>query len=229
MTRAQVLRYGGAMDFVFEQIRVGGDRNFGYLVGDRKAAVAAAVDPAFSPELFAERASAQGLEITHILNTHGHSDHVNGNDRLKELTGAVVGAYKDSHVRPDLALEDGDTVTIGPLSLRVLHLPGHSPDHLVFWLAAQRVALTGDLLFVGKIGGTAGEEDGRTEYESLERLLQELPDDTTIWPGHDYGCRPASTIALERLVNPFLQAPDLRSFLKLKADWARFKAQHGLV
>lgn len=217
------------MDFVFEQIRVGGDRNFGYLVGDRKATVAAAVDPAFAPELFSERAAAQGLKITHILNTHGHSDHVNGNDRLKELTGAVVGAWKGSHVPHDLALDDGDTVEVGSLRLRVLFLPGHSPDHLVFHLAEQRVAITGDLLFVGKIGGTGTEEDARTEYASLERLLQELPDDTTIWPGHDYGCRPASTIALERLVNPFLHAPDYRSFLKLKADWADFKARHGLA
>jgi glyoxylase-like metal-dependent hydrolase (beta-lactamase superfamily II) len=217
------------MDFVFEQIRVGGDRNFGYLVGDRKAQVAAAIDPAFSPELFVERAGAQGLAITHILNTHGHGDHVNGNARLKELTGAPVGAYKGSHIGPDLPLDDGDTVTVGSLLLRVFHLPGHSPDHLVFWLAEQRVAITGDLLFVGKIGGTATEEDARTEYESLERLLKELPDDATIWPGHDYGCRPASTIALERLVNPFLEAPDYRSFVKLKADWARFKADHGLV
>ncbi|MHC4816692.1 MAG: hydroxyacylglutathione hydrolase family protein [Planctomycetota bacterium] len=217
------------MDFVFEQIRVGGDRNLGYLVGDRKAAVAAAIDPAFAPELFAERAGAQGLEITHILNTHGHGDHVNGNDRLKELTGAAVGAYKDSHVGPDLALDDGDTVAVGSLTLRVLHLPGHSPDHLLFWLAEQRVAITGDLLFVGKIGGTATEAEAREEYESLQRLLKELPGDTTIWPGHDYGCRPASTIALELLVNPFLQAPDFRSFLGIKADWARFKAQHGLI
>jgi glyoxylase-like metal-dependent hydrolase (beta-lactamase superfamily II) len=217
------------MDFVFEQIRVGGDRNFGYLVGDRKATVAAAIDPAFSPELFTERADAQGLKITHILNTHGHGDHVNGNARLKELTGAQVGAYKGSHVGPDLPLDDGDTVEVGSLTLHVLYLPGHSPDHLVFWLPDQRVAITGDLLFVGKIGGTATEEEARTEYASLERLLEELPDDTTIWPGHDYGCRPASTIALERLVNPFLQAPDYRSFLQLKADWARFKAQHGLA
>jgi glyoxylase-like metal-dependent hydrolase (beta-lactamase superfamily II) len=217
------------MDFVFEQIRVGGDRNFGYLVGDRKANVAAAIDPAFAPELFQQRAGAQGLEITHILNTHGHSDHVNGNARLKELTGAAVGAYKESHVGPDLALDDGDTIAIGSLTLRVLYLPGHSPDHLVFHLAEQRVAITGDLLFVGKIGGTGTEAEARTEYESLQRLLGELPDDTTIWPGHDYGCRPASTIALERLVNPFLEAPDYPSFSKLKADWADFKARHGLA
>ncbi|MHC4550298.1 MAG: hydroxyacylglutathione hydrolase family protein [Planctomycetota bacterium] len=217
------------MDFIFEQIRVGGDRNFGYLVGDRAAGVAAAVDPAYQPGRFQERAQAQGLKITHILNTHGHVDHVNGNAQLKQLTGARVGAYKESHPRPDLPLADGDTVAVGPLALRVRHVPGHSPDHLLFWLAEQRVALTGDLLFVGKIGGTATAEEARTEYESLQRVLAELPDDTTIWPGHDYGCRPASTLALERLMNPFLQAPDFAAFLALKAGWADFKARHGLV
>ena len=84
-------------------------------------------------------------------------------------------------------------------------MPGHCPDHVLFHLPEQKVAVTGDLLFVGKIGGTAGEEDARTEFESLRRVLSELPDDTTVWPGHDYGNSPSSTIAHEKLSNPFMQ------------------------
>ena len=217
------------MNFVFEQIRVGGDRNFGYLLGDRAAGIAAAVDPAYSPATFRERADAQGLKITHILNTHGHSDHTNGNARLKELTGARVGAHRDAVPAPDLPLADGDTVALGSLALHVFHVPGHSPDHLLFFLPAQKVALTGDLLFVGKIGGTATEASARTERESLLRVLRELPPETTIWPGHDYGCRPASTIALELANNPFLLATGLDAFLELKRDWAAFKARNGLL
>lgn len=216
------------MDFVFEQVRVGGDRNFGYLVGDRSAGVAAAVDPSFTPESIHERAAAQGLRITLILNTHGHSDHTNGNARLKGLTEAPVAAWKEALPAPDLPLDEGDTFAIGSIGVSVLHVPGHSRDHLLFYLPRQEVALTGDLLFVGKVGGTATEDDARTEYESLHRVLRELPATATVWPGHDYGCRPASTLALERLANPFLQAPDFAAFWRLKRDWAAFKAAHGL-
>jgi glyoxylase-like metal-dependent hydrolase (beta-lactamase superfamily II) len=67
--------------FVFEQLRTGGDRNFGYLVGDRKAGKAVLVDPSYDPGRLVDRARVQNLEITHILNTHGHSDHTNGNKK----------------------------------------------------------------------------------------------------------------------------------------------------
>jgi glyoxylase-like metal-dependent hydrolase (beta-lactamase superfamily II) len=215
------------VDFVFEQIRNGGDRNFGYLVGDRPRGVAAAVDPSFAPERYQERAQAQGLRITHILNTHGHTDHVNGNAKLKKLTGAPVAAHPLA--RPDLPLTDGAALAVGSIAIRVLHVPGHCDDHVLFHLPEQRIAITGDLLFVGKVGGTETEEDARKEYASLARVLAELPPDTTVWPGHDYGSRPSSTLALERLCNPFLRAPDFAAFYRLKQDWARFKAENGLL
>jgi len=71
------------------------------------------------------------------------------------------------------------------------------------------ILITGDLLFVGKVGGTTNDDDARTEWASLRRLLDRLPDDATVWPGHDYGVRPSSTIGLERATNPFLRCPDL--------------------
>lgn len=216
------------MNFIFEQIRSGGDRNFGYLIGDRKAKEAALVDPSYTPEAFVERAKAQGLVVKVIINTHGHADHTNGNPTAKQLTGASVAAYKDSPVKPDLKLEDGQTIAVGSLSIKVFYLPGHAPDHVVLYLAREKVAITGDLVFVGKIGGTESDEDARREHESLQRLLRELPDDTTLWPGHDYGCRAASTMGLEKATNPFLQAKSLAEFLELKRDWSAFKARHGL-
>ena len=217
------------MDLILEQIRTGGDRNFAYLVGDRKAGVAAAVDPAFAPERVLERARAQGLEIRYVLNTHGHPDHTGGNDALVGMTGANVAAWKDSHTRPDVALDDGEVVEIGAFALRTMYVPGHTDDHVLFHLPDAKAAITGDHLFVGKIGGTGTDAAARKEYASLERTLAELPDETTIWPGHDYGCRPSSTIGLERITNPFLQTGDLAAFLQLKRDWADFKADNGLM
>jgi len=216
------------VDFILEQIRVGGDRNLGYLVGDRAARVAAAIDPAFSPGMFLERAEAQGLRIAWILNTHGHGDHTNGNAELKRRTGARIAAHAAAPTEPDRALADGDEVAVGSVVIRALHVPGHTLDHLLFFLPREKVAITGDLLFVGKVGGTSTDEEARAEHASLERVLRDLPPETTVWPGHDYGCRPSSTLALEALMNPFLRVPDLATFLDLKRDWARFKLRHGL-
>jgi len=216
------------MKFIFEQIRTGGDRNFAYLLGDRDAKVGALVDPAYDPAAAVDRATAQGLRVEYIINTHGHPDHVNGNDEAKRLTDAPIAAYKGSHVGPDVPLDDNQELQLGFLTLRFFHVPGHCDDHLLIHLAEQRVALTGDLLFVGKIGGTGTDELACVEYESLQRTLRELPDETSIWPGHDYGCRPSSTIALEKATNPFLLAADLDDFLELKRDWSRFKQQNGL-
>jgi glyoxylase-like metal-dependent hydrolase (beta-lactamase superfamily II) len=217
------------VNFIFEQLRTGGDRNFGYLVGDRAAGVAVAVDPSYDQDIFVERAEAQGLKITLVLNTHWHGDHTNGNERLASLTGAKIASLPGCPPQSGPALMDGCEVTAGAYAIRVLHVPGHTPDHVLFHLPEQEVAITGDLLFVGKIGGTMTEEQARAEWDSLKRVLGELPDDTTIWPGHDYGCRAASTIALERLVNPFLQTDDFDAFLMLKRGWADFKAKHGLA
>lgn len=216
------------MRFIFEQVRVGGDRNFGYLVGDREAGTGVLVDPSYAPEVLVARAKAQGLTVTHILNTHGHADHTNGNATAKVLTGAPV-AGGPGHPGPlDLTLQDGDRIPCGSYGIRVWHVPGHCPDHLAFLVEEAAAALTGDLLFVGKIGGTATEADAHTEWDSLQRLLREWPAHTTIWPGHDYGARPSSTLDWERRFNPFLQCADRIEFLALKRDWAAFKVHHGL-
>jgi glyoxylase-like metal-dependent hydrolase (beta-lactamase superfamily II) len=217
------------MQLIFEQIRAGGDRNFGYLLGDRDARQAVLIDPSYSPEIFVQRARDQGLTVTHIINTHGHPDHTNGNARAREMTGAPLAAFAGSLlVSPDVGIGDGQELVVGALRLRPLHVPGHCPDHLVLYEPTWRLAITGDLLFVGKVGGTTNDDDARTEWTSLQRLLDTVPDDATVWPGHDYGARPSSTIGLERATNPFLRCADVAAFLAFKRDWPTFKQELGL-
>jgi hydroxyacylglutathione hydrolase len=216
------------MRFVFEQIRTGGDRNLAYLIGDRVARVAAVIDPSFDPERVVDRATAQGLVVKYVINTHGHPDHVNGNDDAKRRTNAPIAGHERALTELDLELEDQQEILLGSILLRFLHTPGHADDHLVIHLPQQKIAVTGDLLFVGKVGGTSNDADAAVEFESLQRALRELPDDTTIWPGHDYGCRPSSTMALERATNPFLIVQNVAEFLDLKARWPAFKAKLGL-
>lgn len=214
------------MRLIFEQIRSGGDRNFGYLLGDRDARTGVLIDPSYSPDLFVERARAQGLTITHVINTHSHPDHTNGNERALALTGARFAAHP--MLTPEVPLGDGVTLEIGELRLTAHHVPGHCADHIVLFESVHRLLVTGDLLFVGKVGGTQNDVDAKTEWRSLQRLLTLVPNDATVWPGHDYGIRPSSTIALERQTNPFLLCPDEGAFLTLKTEWPQVKQRLGL-
>lgn len=214
------------MEIVFEQIRVGGDRNFGYLLGDRSARRAVLIDPSYSPDVLVARAIEQGMKVSHVINTHGHPDHINGNERAVALTGATIAAHP--LLRPDVALNDGDQLTIGSICLKALHTPGHADDHLTLYDETSHVLITGDLLFVGKVGGTSKDADAMAEWNSLRRLVTEIPDDATVWPGHDYGVRPSSTMALEKRTNPFLLCADVEAFLTLKSNWAAFKKEYGL-
>jgi glyoxylase-like metal-dependent hydrolase (beta-lactamase superfamily II) len=216
------------MSLIFEQIRVGGDRNFGYLLGDRNEKKGVLIDPSYSPADVVERATDQGLEVTHILNTHGHDDHINGNEKAQELTKAPITAHPDSPALPEIRLKDGDELSIGSLKLQFLYVPGHCEDHIVIHEMTNGLLITGDLLFVGKVGGTHTDEDARTEWNSLQRVLKLIPETATVWPGHDYGVRPASTLALEKVSNPFLLCADVDEFIALKNDWAEFKKRMGL-
>jgi hydroxyacylglutathione hydrolase len=205
------------MQLVFEQVRAGGDRNFGYILGDRDARLGVLIDPSYSPEVFVERARDQGLTVTHIINTHGHEDHINGNAKAKELTGAPV-----------LPITDGQELSIGALRLQFMHVPGHADDHVTVYESTHQILISGDLVFVGKVGGTKTDEDARVEWRSLQRVLETFPDTATVWPGHDYGARPSSTIALEKKTNPFLMCGDLEAFLQMKRDWPTYKKRLGL-
>ena len=217
------------MRFIFEQIRAGGDRNFGYVLGDRDAGQAVLIDPSYSPEAFVQRATDQHLTVTHVINTHGHPDHINGNTTALELTNAPLAAFADSAmVTPDVGLTDGQALAVGGLHLECLHVPGHCPDHLVLYEPALRILVTGDLLFVGKVGGTSSDDDARTQWTSLQRVITRFPGDATVWPGHDYGVRPSSTLDLERATNPFLQCENADAFIAFKQDWPSFKLRLGL-
>jgi glyoxylase-like metal-dependent hydrolase (beta-lactamase superfamily II) len=216
------------MQLVFEQIRTGGDRNFGYLLGDRDAKQAVLIDPSFSPDVLVQRAGDQGLSVVAIINTHGHPDHVNGNARAVELTGAPIAAHPRAAHAPAIPLTNGPALAVGRLRLHTLHVPGHADDHIVVYESSHEILVTGDLLFVGKVGGTSSAADTRVEWDSLQRLLAAMSDDATVWPGHDYGVRPSSTIGMEKKTNPFLLCRDVDAFLRLKDEWPAFKKQHGL-
>ncbi len=210
---------------IFEQVKAGGDRNFAYLIGDEGSKLAAVVDPAFNPEMLLERAERHGLTIQYVINTHNHFDHTNGNNRIIQKTGAKLVGF---NVRePGINVKDGDELYLGELRLKVIHTPGHTPDGIC--ILVENKLLTGDTLFVGKVGGTGYGRDARNEYDALHNKLMALPDDVEVYPGHDYGVAPSSTIGNEKKTNPFILQDSFESFLDLKKNWLEYKQKHGIA
>jgi glyoxylase-like metal-dependent hydrolase (beta-lactamase superfamily II) len=187
-----------------------------------KTRQAAVVDPGGDVERIMRALEAEQLTLAKILVTHGHIDHAGGVAALAARTGVPIegpheedafwieGMAQQSRMfgfpdvasfTPDRWLQDGDKVSFGEVELDVLHCPGHTPGHVVFFHAGDRLAQVGDVLFQGSIGRTdfpRGDHD--TLIASIKNKLFALGDDVDFIPGHG----PMSTLGEERRHNPFL-------------------------
>ncbi len=158
-----------------------------------------------------------GLNVSYVINTHSHHDHVEGNEAVAKRTGAKIIMHEMSPSRKDVAVKDGDTVSIGSLKVRVIHTPGHCPDHIC--LLVNGIVLTGDTLFIGECGRTDLAGGSASEmYDSLFNKLMVLDDSTQVYPGHDYGSKPSSTIGDERKSNYTLKPRTKEEFIKFMAQ-----------
>jgi len=210
-----------------KQFRTGGDRNFGYLIADEASKKTLVIDPSFSPERIVDFARKKGYQIVYIFVTHDHFDHTNGNVTIERLTGARPLLYGDTDPKTGVRVEDGSSFPLGELEVRIIHTPGHTEDSICLYVGDS--LFTGDTLFVGKVGGTDLGAGARAEYGSLHEKLLPLPDETRVFPGHDYGTAPESTIGVERRTNPFLIQPNFEAFLNLKRNWLTYKKEHGIA
>ncbi|MDZ7581856.1 MAG: MBL fold metallo-hydrolase [Deltaproteobacteria bacterium] len=187
---------------IIKQLDIGYMDNFCYIVGCEKSRKALVIDPGHDVDQIVSAAEKQGLVIETIVNTHAHGDHTAGNAKLKSLTGAKIIIHAlDAAGYPaaDVLLENENTLQLGEITFDVIHTPGHTPGGIC--LHAQGNLFTGDTLFVGDSGRTdLSGGDRPTLGRSIRRLMQ-LPDDTIIWPGHDYGPTPTSTIGWEKRNN----------------------------
>jgi glyoxylase-like metal-dependent hydrolase (beta-lactamase superfamily II) len=210
---------------IFHQIDAGGDRNFAYLIADREGGVAAIFDPPPDPAHYQGLIEQHKLKVAYIVITHGHNDHCWGAVPAKRAFGGKLVGHVSMHLHLDVKVDEGDTLDLGDLQLRFIHTPGHTDDHVC--VVCGNKAITGDTLFVGKVGGTDLGPGAKREWESLQKLMQ-LPDDTEVWPGHNYGVAPTSTIGHEKETNPFLLQPTFTAFINLKANWLDYKKKHGI-
>ena len=195
---------------------------FCYLIGDRNSKTCALIDPAFETDRILEKAGETDFRVTHIINTHAHSDHTAGNQAIKAATGAKILLHEldagqlekflnktfsrvlggKGSPKPDVLLKDNDTIKIGDSGLRVLHTPGHTPGGVCLY--TQGNVFTGDTLFVGAVGRTDLPGGSmKILLTSIQEKIYTLPEDTIVWPGHDYGPFPSSTVQQEKDTNPF--------------------------
>jgi glyoxylase-like metal-dependent hydrolase (beta-lactamase superfamily II) len=198
-----------------------------YLIGDEATGEAVVVDPAYAIEAYLEEAERSGVRIVRVLETHTHADHLAGHGRLALEHGVPVSIHPLAEPEyPFDAVEDGDEVTIGALTIRVLHTPGHRPEHCCY--LADGHLFTGDSLLIGDAArpdlAVEATEGAAAMYGSLQRLAQ-LPEETEVDPGHVAGSLCAagissarsSTIGMERLSNRALGFGDADEFVAAHA------------
>lgn len=192
-----------------------------YIVSCEKTKKAAIIDPGGDEDRILDYCNQNQLQVEYIINTHGHPDHVCGNARIQEATGAKIvmhsadaAYFSDPRIKdyfsslglpesPPIALtvEDGDTIAIGSEQLQVIHTPGHTPGGISLYCAPH--CFTGDTLFVGAVGRTdfpGGSMEQMTT--AIQKRLLTLPPETIVWPGHGYGGL-QSTIGREAKTNPY--------------------------
>ncbi len=208
------------MTIYIKQIEVGLMQNFNYLIGDPETKECAYVDPAWEADRVLKIAKADGYRVTKILLTHNHFDHIEGVDKVVAETGAEVvinpddeqplrrGAGRLVKATPGLMFK------VGGLEIEALHTPGHTPGSTCY-LVSGRYLITGDTLFQGNCGRSdLPGGDPKILFKSL-RELAGLDPTIKIYPGHDYGTKPVTSIGYEKEHNPTLRAKDFAEFDRL--------------
>jgi hydroxyacylglutathione hydrolase len=154
----------------------------------------------------------EGLNLKYIFSTHGHSDHTAGNAELQSAFGGQVVVHRLSKVDTQVKVDDNDVLHVGSVELRVIFTPGHTQDGICLLVNDKRL-LTGDTLFVGECGRTdLPGGNPRQMYTSLFEKLIKLDDAVEVYPGHDYGDKPHSTIGEEKRTNYVLQPRSMEEF-----------------
>lgn len=201
------------------RLELGPLANLIYLIGSAETKEVAVVDPAWDVDAIVRAAEEDGVRITKILVSHRHSDHINGIPTLLGHFDVPVvvheqdsGALKSVAGGNMVAVRDGDEVELGRIRLRSIHTPGHTPGSQSFLVTDGVVS--GDTLFVGSCGRVdLPGSNPEHMYESLQKLAK-LPEDTVLYPGHNYGQSIESSIKNERAHNPFLRIPSAQEFLR---------------
>jgi hydroxyacylglutathione hydrolase len=196
----------------FKQIQQHSD-NFSYIIADETTKDAGVIDSSFNADEIIKVIKNQKLQLKYVISTHGHSDHTAGNTELVSIFGAKLVAHKQSKTNYDLPVDEGDMLSVGKILIKIIYTPGHTTDSICLLVDNQKL-LTGDTLFIGECGRTdLPGGNSKSMYESLFNKLLKLNDNVEVYPGHDYGLKPSSTIGEEKKSNYTLQPRSLKDFI----------------
>lgn len=196
------------------QIPVGKMQNFAYVAADEATGEAIIIDPSWDLERILDVVTKNRLDVRYIVNTHHHFDHTIGNESLAKQTGAKIVQYETSEIKHDIKVSNGQTIKFGNSELTVMHTPGHSKDSMC--LVGDGKIFSGDTLFVGTCGRVdLPGGDARELYHSLVDTLRNLDDGLVVYPGHDYGSTPTSTIGEQKRTNFVMQPRTEQEFLEI--------------
>lgn len=195
------------------QLEVGNMQNFTYVIQDEETDEAVIIDPSWDLAQVIEVIQKNNLKVKYVINTHHHFDHTIGNDAVVKQTGSKIIQHTASTLRNDIRVSDDDKIRFGNSELTVVHTPGHSKDSIC--LVGDGNFFSGDTLFVGNCGrvdlpgGSA-----RELYHSLFSLISKMDENLMLYPGHNYGNSPTSTIGREKKTNFVLQPRTENEFLE---------------
>ncbi|MGB9727705.1 MAG: MBL fold metallo-hydrolase [Nitrososphaeria archaeon] len=195
----------------FRQIKEVGD-NFSYIIADTGSREAAVVDPSFNVRAIVRVLEENRLKLKYIICTHSHFDHIAEVDFFKTRFNSKILAHKLSNLEKDIELDDGSVIYLGSIKIKVIHTPGHTEDSIC--LLVDSKLLTGDTLFVGGCGRTdLPGGDARKLYHSLFNKILQLDDGVEVYPGHDYGSTPYSTLGLEKVTSDVFKKRSIEEFV----------------
>jgi sulfur dioxygenase len=193
--------------------------SYTYLLADEASRHAVIIDPV---KEMADRdlklINELNLELSHVLETHVHADHITGAHLLRKATGSIVTLSASADVEgADKFLEDGDIIRFGNYQLRAIATPGHT-DSCMSYLVGNKI-FTGDCILVRATGRTDFQEgDSRKLFQSITKKIFTLPDDTEIYPAHDYKGIPKTTVGIEKKFNPRIAGKTEEEFVKIMTD-----------
>jgi hydroxyacylglutathione hydrolase len=212
----------------FKQLEIGPMQNYVYLIGSTETRKVAVVDAAWEIDTILKIAKQDEMEITHAFVTHTHPDHVGGGFAGMEIDGVtellekckakVVVHKAEAEFLKGLSSSDmiksdnGDKVDVGGVEIQLMHTPGHTPGSQCFLVDGRVVS--GDTMFIdacGRIDFPGG--NAEQMYYSLTQKLAALPDETILFPGHNYAALPHATLGEQKKTNPYLRFSSLKQFL----------------
>ncbi|OLC92479.1 MAG: MBL fold metallo-hydrolase [Thaumarchaeota archaeon] len=195
------------------QIEVGNMQNFTYVLEDEETQESVIIDPSWDLDLVIDVMEKNSLKVKYIINTHHHFDHTIGNDAMAKSTGSKIIQHSASALKNDIRISDGDKIKFGNSELTVVHTPGHSKDSIC--LVGDSKVFSGDTLFVGSCGRVDLPGGSAKElYHSLFDIIRKMNENLVLYPGHNYGNSPTSTIGREKKTNVVLQPRTENEFLE---------------